>query len=683
MAAELGALLHPVADEPRLWLRRLVLLKSPDMAAVIRDIPLKRGLNIVLGVGEENDDTADERGPSAFMRSGHSVGKTTFCRLVRHVLGEDTFGTKRAQERIRSCFPQGWVGGEVIVDGFLWAVARPFSTHSMPRTKPEARVEDLFAPDFAGVGMAAYQAALARLLPPYCDLPDMTFEWRHLLAWLSRDQEARLRNFWAWRESDAESGVRFKKPVEHPKHLARGVLKLLSPEIQELEAHLAGLLARHKQAVDEREQLENEPLLRRADLERGLRRLLPDNASFPIDNSYPMFSFESHVQNELMRLRTAIQILEQELDATDDKLSRLDSMLRGMEKEVAMLSAVMEPQEARIESSKTADDDPDEYRLRKLEQDKKEICAYVSDIKIEQCQYAIAFLEKLRALVRAVRIEAYRNRTQNQRHVQQLEQQLASAQAELAHKRKALSNELTFKNELRLQRARIRRELDVLERKYEDLSHLGEEYGNNEAILAGTLENHALRKAREEEAALATDLADTEARLKKARQEALAPGDTIREVFSTLVRHVFGRTYSGDIQHDNDLCFRVLESGEQAGAVVDTLATILGDITAMLCAGHDASYHPGFLIHDSPREADLNHRLYTRLLTLMWTVTNECGGPGEAPFQYILTTTTRPPDDAAKSICLQLKALPEEGMLFGRRLYCQSELEQGVLELFS
>lgn len=683
MAAGLGALLHPVADEPRLWLRRFVLLKSPDMAAVIRDIPLKRGLNIVLGVGEENDDTADELGPSAFMRSGHSVGKTTFCRLVRHVLGEDTFGTKRAQERIRSCFPQGWVGGEVIVDGFLWAVARPFSTHSMPRTKPEARVEDLFAQDFAGVGMAAYQAALARLLPPYCDLPDMTFEWRHLLAWLSRDQEARLRNFWAWRESNAESGVRFKKPVEHPKHLARGVLKLLSPEIQELEAHLAGLLARHKQAVDEREQLENEPLLRRADLERGLRRLLPDNASFPIDNSKPMFCFESHVQNELVRLRTAIQIREQELDATDDKLSRLDSDLRILESEVSTYSAGIEPQKARIDASTATAEDGDDIPLSIIEKQRKRKCPYALDITIECCEHVVAFMNKLKALHATESLEQYMNKKANIKRLEQLKQELEAVKTILAQKRSELLTLQTTKNELRLNRARIRRELDVLERKYEDLSHLGEEYGNNEAILAGMLENHALRKAQDEEATLAADLADTEARLKKARQEALAPGDTIREVFSTLVRHVFGRTYSGDIQHDNDLCFRVLESGEQAGAVVDTLATILGDITAMLRAGHDASYHPGFLIHDSPREADLNHRLYTRLLTLMWTVTNDSGGQEDAPFQYILTTTTRPPDNVAKSICLRLRAWPEEGMLFGRRLNCQSELEQGVLELFS
>lgn len=523
-----------------------------------------------------------------------------------------------------------------------------------------------------------YQAALARLLPPHCDLPGMTFEWRHLLAWLSRDQEARLRHFWAWRESYAESGVRFKKPVEYPKHLAKGVLKLLSPEIQELEDHVAELHVRYKQAVDEREQLETEPLFKRKDLERRLSQLLPNFPSFPIDNAKPMFSPEVLAKNELGGLRSIIKGREQKLDATDDKISRLDSLLRSRGKEISMLLGPEERRDAMIEVLKD-DDDPDEYRLQKLEQDMKDQCAF-AEIKIEQCQYAIDYLAKRRARKNVSKIGTYKDQMHGQRAAQELQQENEAAKADLAQERSELSSMQAFKDKLRLDRARIRSELDDLERKCEDLSRICEEYGNNEAILAGTVENHELSKAQEEEATLAADLAAAEARLKKARQDALVHGDTVREFFSSLVRYIFGAAYSGDIQHDNDLCFRVHENGEQAGAVVDTLATILGDITAMLCAGHGASYHPGFLIHDSPREADLNHRLYTRLLTLMWTVTNECGGPEEAPFQYILTTTTRPPEEVAESICLQLKSWPEKEMLFGRRLNCQSELQQGVLE---
>ena len=33
--------------------------------------------------------------------TGHTAGKTTFCRFIRYLLGEQRFGTARAQERIR------------------------------------------------------------------------------------------------------------------------------------------------------------------------------------------------------------------------------------------------------------------------------------------------------------------------------------------------------------------------------------------------------------------------------------------------------------------------------------------------------------------------------------------------------------------------------------------------------
>jgi hypothetical protein len=51
---------------------------------------------------------------------------------------------------------------------------------------------------------------------------------------------------------------------------------------------------------------------------------------------------------------------------------------------------------------------------------------------------------------------------------------------------------------------------------------------------------------------------------------------------------------------------------------------------------------PGFLVHDSPREADLGRSIYDRLFALG----RKLEGFGQAPlFQYILTTTTEPPGE--------------------------------------
>src|SRR3989339_16413 len=107
------------ATPPRLWIRRLLLFESPEKRyAPLRNIVFHRGLNIVWGVELPDDAGTDDAHPVTL--SGHSVGKTTLCRLIRYCLGESTFGNPGAMSRIRNTFPQGWVGLELDVDGQGW-----------------------------------------------------------------------------------------------------------------------------------------------------------------------------------------------------------------------------------------------------------------------------------------------------------------------------------------------------------------------------------------------------------------------------------------------------------------------------------------------------------------------------------------------------------------------------------
>ncbi len=76
------------------------------------------------------------------------------------------------------------------------------------------------------------------------------------------------------------------------------------------------------------------------------------------------------------------------------------------------------------------------------------------------------------------------------------------------------------------------------------------------------------------------------------------------------------------------------------------------------------TFFPAFLIHDSPREADLSKNIYERLFTLAATLERCCGN---VPlFQYILTTTTAPPDafQNERSVRLKVKGAPAEERLF-------------------
>ena len=117
--AEVTIRLDGSRGEPRLWVRRIVLWEKPG--EIIRDIPLRRGLNIIWSP----DPGAKQAELGLDAGSGHGAGKTLFCRLLRYCLGEDTFSNDGQRRSIVELLPAGLVGVEVVIDGKLWAVIRP------------------------------------------------------------------------------------------------------------------------------------------------------------------------------------------------------------------------------------------------------------------------------------------------------------------------------------------------------------------------------------------------------------------------------------------------------------------------------------------------------------------------------------------------------------------------------
>jgi len=76
------------------------------------------------------------------------------------------------------------------------------------------------------------------------------------------------------------------------------------------------------------------------------------------------------------------------------------------------------------------------------------------------------------------------------------------------------------------------------------------------------------------------------------------------------------------------------------GEAVATLTSVVADIASLLLSVEGYGYHPMFLIHDSPREADLSGAAYAGFLTKIYELSENLGAD-TAPFQYIITTTTR------------------------------------------
>ena len=103
---------EPGRTGPKLWVRRLVIWREPNDK--IRDVSLQPGLNIIWSPDSESRDAP----------IGHGSGKTTFCRLLRFCLGEDSFAPDELRHRIGEKFPKGYVGAEILLEGEVWLVLR-------------------------------------------------------------------------------------------------------------------------------------------------------------------------------------------------------------------------------------------------------------------------------------------------------------------------------------------------------------------------------------------------------------------------------------------------------------------------------------------------------------------------------------------------------------------------------
>ena len=120
---------------------------------------------------------------------------------------------------------------------------------------------------------------------------------------------------------------------------------------------------------------------------------------------------------------------------------------------------------------------------------------------------------------------------------------------------------------------------------------------------------------------------------------------------------------------EGDVLYDIAHGNLLAGEAVETLTLLLGDVSWMLAAASGHCRHPGFLIHDSPREADLGARIYRRFLQCIGMLHLHLGGQSKTPFQYIVTTTTPPPSELQGPEYIRLSLSNElEGFLFQRDL---------------
>jgi hypothetical protein len=101
----------------------------------------------------------------------------------------------------------------------------------------------------------------------------------------------------------------------------------------------------------------------------------------------------------------------------------------------------------------------------------------------------------------------------------------------------------------------------------------------------------------------------------------------------------------------NGLQLHIDKGGDCTTAAIDSLKVVIFHLAVLTLGIEGKTRFPGFLLHDSPREADLDLAVYHRMFELIDAL--EAFGPAPL-FQYIITTTTTPPAEFASGEQLRL-----------------------------
>ena len=608
--------------EPRLWIRRLVIWSEPGV--VLREITLRPGLNIIWA-----PDPADRPGGSEeHAAPGHGSGKTLFCRLLRYCLGEDRFAPHEQREKIVAAFPNGLVGAEVMVEGTQWAVVRPIGSTRKHFAIRDAAV-DTAKMDADPTGMDPFLEAVtasilsddvAALVP----VNDRLNSWPVALAWLARDQECRFDKPLDWRSADSDSGSPARTlSVQEHLDAVRAFIGAIIPEESKIRNEIGEMQTHRDQAERDASQQAREADRLRARLVGGLgqrsdglppgrmaveplrRAAIHQLAQLSQVDSAIDLSDVAHLRSEADEARVRVEDLNRRLAVEEARIKEIEALVARIKGEFPGVSAhvaaadqlVCEICEVPIDralaegcslSHKLPDLDAAKRRMERLEQDRSRETSRLEANRAERSRI-IAQLDPAR-----------RHYESTNKKVQATER-LRDARTDAWYKARRLIDDVNRLNELLIEHEQTQSQVAALD--------------------------HTIEEKRRRAASFRDAHAETFNRLSR--------------LFDAILRELIGLDAAGRIFLDgNGLRLSVELGGERSTAAIESLKVIAFDLAAMCMSIEGDAHQPALLVHDSPREADLGLSIFHGLFRLVHRLEEISEQP---LFQYIITTTTKPP----------------------------------------
>jgi hypothetical protein len=608
--------------EPRLWVKELAVYREWKPDALQRQISLRQGLNIIWAE------------PSEQGAGGHAAGKTTFCRFLRYVLGDSNFGNDTFRDAFRNKFPNAWVAAEVHLDGEPWLVARFIGiTGGHHWSARGVKFDRLFDEKVERQAYADFTRALQKaFIEP---LPIEVFpgsgkqvDWAHLLAWLSRDQEARYDHVLDWRSGYGGASSLGDIHSADRTLLIRTVLGLTQPgELDARRDHMRIL----------REKGDCETLIpkltyARDRAEKEYRRVM--NAPDATITESTLTVEKTGLELEDKRIMGLIREMRQK-DGAGDLLP-----VQRDEKVTQLADLAKRFQEAEADQKKAKLDL--DFREGRMTQEEYRQQLAQMPLRADQCsaplELAIAHGCKL--------AEALHPNRFSEHVLAELKSTTGALQARVLSLQQTVAQLKRDQTEATKEKQRIEARITTARQKHQerietfedDLALARRKFEATSELLTLTEELEAERKKSERlqgEQRKSTDFQES------LRQKATARQSDFSEVFSAMAERVLLLGNRGAVRFLADDVKLELDYSDLTSTALTTLKILLFDLAALLASARQSENHPGFLIHDSPREADLTAAIYRRIFDIPKV---EEFSETEAPVQYVITTTEPPPE---------------------------------------
>ncbi|MDR0602668.1 MAG: hypothetical protein LBG80_00010 [Bacteroidales bacterium] len=592
-------------SEPVVWIEHLAIVDSlNDRAEIIREVSFRRGLNII---------RTEQRLPSEKNSIGHDVGKTLLTRFIRYLLGEQFYGNRAVRNALYYSMKDAYVIGRIFVNGTSWIVARPIGqidTQKHFAFQGDDWKEALTSQEHSKFSLyidAIADAILSNIINVNHSRVNKKNQWLNILAWLTRDQKCALRSITDWRHPATESGTGQIQQKE-ANYLIRLVIDILDTEEQEA-------IFEHKKLLQKKREL----VSKNDSLQRNLNALhvFLNGSHFEV-NQDKQLVINKH-KNDILKKIAGYKRLRQDYNRVPipeekqytDKKSHVDRI----DGQLTQLKNNLKYQQGLLDQRQAATDNQHYVTI-------KELCTH------EDCPFK-------KNNVSAIDYEKEYKIKEYKEEIERIENDIAKLISQYDQEKRELAD---IKSLLLRKRKDIQKRINGINGAISRFSIQKKQIEQYEEYLDEQIELNNELKSNSQQI---DESNNKQLRIREEYNERKRKYETYLEF---VTQHLMNENDHSKITIDgNGLQVDVDKNRAGSGEASNSGMVLSFDWAACIAGIGGLGYHPRFLIHDSPREADREHEAYQQLFYFVRQL-DSMFSENTQPFQYIITTTTQPPN---------------------------------------